>query len=188
MLELKMEDYVEMVQNKDRDSFGKQLGVAVLVAELEDESADVFQNASTSVMDPKVLKGKLRSPKEEAEMHMSLTVLELRSQTSPDSELITLGRAEENDVIILDDTISSCHAEFTQKAGGNAVLITDLNSRNGVYVNGEKIDPQKALKLSNKDLLGFGDAKFVFFSPRGLYDELKSILKKVETDIASSRG
>lgn len=53
------------------------------------------------------------------------------------SELISIGRMEGNDLILFDPTISRKHCLIEKSDVG--YFLKDLNSRNGVYVNNEKI-------------------------------------------------
>lgn len=52
-------------------------------------------------------------------------------------ERTTVGRLEDNTFQVAEPSVSSHHAEVLLK--GNDVVIKDLNSTNGTYVNGEKI-------------------------------------------------
>ncbi len=51
-------------------------------------------------------------------------------------EMASIGRASENDLVLDHPQVSRRHAQI--RWNGSAYLITDLNSTNGVYVNGEK--------------------------------------------------
>ncbi len=67
---------------------------------------------------------------------------------------VSLGRAEDNDLHLADTTVSAHHARiFTYQ---NASYIEDLDSTNGVYVNGKK-----SLKhtLHNGDIVNLGKLK-----------------------------
>lgn len=51
--------------------------------------------------------------------------------------LLTIGRAEDNDIVINDAEISRHHARLTWQ--GNNWVIEDLGSSNGTYINGQRI-------------------------------------------------
>src|SRR5213078_932453 len=58
-------------------------------------------------------------------------------------EKTTIGRLEDNSFQIAEQSVSSHHCEVLLK--GDDVLVKDLNSTNGTYINGEKIT-EKVLK------------------------------------------
>ena len=45
----------------------------------------------------------------------------------------TVGRAESNDVVLSDPTVSNNHAEFNV-AQNNSIFVSDRNSSNGTYL------------------------------------------------------
>src|SRR5207253_3916630 len=55
-------------------------------------------------------------------------------------EKTTVGRVEDNAFQIAEPSVSSHHAEIILK--GTDVLIKDLNSTNGTFINGEKVTEQ----------------------------------------------
>ncbi|HEY2329152.1 MAG TPA: FHA domain-containing protein [Verrucomicrobiae bacterium] len=61
-------------------------------------------------------------------------------------ERTTVGRVEDNAFQIADPSVSSRHAEFILR--GPELLIRDLNSTNGTFINGEKIS--EAVLLSGQ--------------------------------------
>lgn len=65
---------------------------------------------------------------------------------------IKIGRGPNNDVVIKDEVVSTSHAIITVSDFGE-VSIEDLNSKNGTFVNGEKITKAK-LTSSSIVLLG----------------------------------
>jgi len=69
-----------------------------------------------------------------------------RKAYSFDKNVITIGRTQDNDGVIDSSQVSKCHCRLTLKDG--TVEIEDLNSTNGVRVNG---------KLVTKALLASGD-------------------------------
>ena len=70
---------------------------------------------------------------------------------------LSLGRAESNAVPLKDAKVSRQHAQI-QKQGEEYVLV-DLNSANGTYVNGERIEEHV---LSNGDEVQIGDTILQF--------------------------
>jgi pSer/pThr/pTyr-binding forkhead associated (FHA) protein len=69
----------------------------------------------------------------------------------------TIGRATGADFIIDAALVSRVHCRVTALAGGE-LEITDLESTNGTYVNGERID---SARLASGDRLQVGRVEFV---------------------------
>jgi adenylate cyclase len=72
-------------------------------------------------------------------------------------DMISIGRMEGNDLILFDPTISRRHCELEKK--GDTFVLKDLNSRNGLFVNGEKITT-KELKDGDEIKVGSFPLKF----------------------------
>jgi pSer/pThr/pTyr-binding forkhead associated (FHA) protein len=71
------------------------------------------------------------------------------------AELTTVGRVEDNAFQIAEPSVSSRHCEILLR--GSDIVIKDLNSTNGTFINGEKITeavlkPGQILKLGNVEL------------------------------------
>ena len=69
-----------------------------------------------------------------------------------DSERVTVGTLESNDVVVDADGVSRVHAVFERF--GEAWLIRDLGSRNGTFVNGGRIIGERALHSGDEIILG----------------------------------
>ncbi|WP_244833953.1 FHA domain-containing protein [Clostridium sp. BJN0001] len=68
----------------------------------------------------------------------------------------TIGRKNENGIIIREPHVSGIHAKICLR--NNSVFIEDLNSTNGTFVNNKKITGR--VKLADKDKIGIGTAVF----------------------------
>jgi FHA domain/Protein of unknown function (DUF3662) len=68
-----------------------------------------------------------------------------------------VGRSEENEVFLLDPSVSRAHAIV--ELDGVAAIVRDLGSTNGTFVNGERIE---ARRLSDGDELTFGNTRMRF--------------------------
>jgi FHA domain len=81
----------------------------------------------------------------------------------PDRGELTVGRSAEADVSLAwDDEVSAVHAVLEQLVGELA-LVDDGLSRNGSYVNGERVRGRR--RLRDGDLLRFGQTVIHFHSP-----------------------
>ena len=70
-------------------------------------------------------------------------------------QLVTIGRGDDNQ-IILDDNLTSRHHAVVGWAGGMP-RVTDLGSSNGTLVNGIKIEPEVPVLLKEGDVINIGD-------------------------------
>jgi hypothetical protein len=68
---------------------------------------------------------------------------------------VNIGRTRDNDLRIVDPTVSRLHAMLTVR-NGEAMLV-DANSRNGIYVNGIQV---RYARLDDGDLVTFGTVRF----------------------------
>jgi len=69
-----------------------------------------------------------------------------------DSERITVGTLESNDVVVDGEGVSRVHAVFERF--GATWCVRDLGSRNGTFVNGGRIVGERALHPGDEILLG----------------------------------
>jgi pSer/pThr/pTyr-binding forkhead associated (FHA) protein len=74
------------------------------------------------------------------------------------SERLSLGRADDNSIVLPHDSISSHHGEFV--FDGNAWIFTDLGSTNGTSVSGQRVE---SLEMANGGSFNIGHVEVVFF-------------------------
>ena len=95
---------------------------------------------------------------EELGMERELAVLTANGERHQvDKRRVVIGRSKECDVQIPDPNISRRHAELHQE--GAAYWIVDLESTNGIEVNGQRT---KRAKLSDGDTVKLGSTEIVF--------------------------
>lgn len=63
--------------------------------------------------------------------------------------------------VIPDPSVERMHARISQGEGGE-LLLTDLNSRCGTFLNGVRLRPNECLRLQRGDRIRFGNLSFVF--------------------------
>jgi hypothetical protein len=72
----------------------------------------------------------------------------------------TIGQGPQNDIILDDDTVSTRHARLEYADGG--WRLTDLQSKNGTYVNGVRLAPGTPTPLLDDAVVAFGAMKLGF--------------------------
>lgn len=80
-------------------------------------------------------------------------------------DLLTLGRGQENVVVLDNDSVSRRHCRIEKRAsgshGGGSWYVVDLDSTNGTYVNDDQV---KEYQLRRGDQMKVGDTIFKFLS------------------------
>ncbi len=72
--------------------------------------------------------------------------------------VLSIGRTEENEIIMKSESVSRCHAYLRRSSDGEW-LFQDNNSKNGIRVNGKKVSEAV---LKSGDTLSVGDFTFKF--------------------------
>jgi hypothetical protein len=95
--------------------------------------------------------------------HLEVSKPSGRDMIPLSGQRVTLGKASTNDVSLdHDDTVSRLHAVFENL--GFAWSIRDLGSRNGTFLNGERISAERVLR--SKDEVRVGKTKLIFWEVR----------------------
>ena len=79
---------------------------------------------------------------------------------------ITIGHAENNDIILRHQKVSRFHA-YVQRAG-EAFTLVDANSKNGAWLDGRKLTPSKPMQLPPHARLLLGEVELEYFEPARL--------------------
>jgi len=80
----------------------------------------------------------------------------------PLGDVVTIGRAPDNDIVLDEDLkVSRHHAKL--RCDGNGAELQDLHSRHGVYVDGTQVD---SARLTEGAIIGIGRHQFVLRAER----------------------
>lgn len=75
---------------------------------------------------------------------------------------LTVGKAQAySDVVLADPSVSRVHARIYKGEGG-CIEIRDLDSTNGTYVNGERLDPNEKRRVQRGDEVRFGNVEYEY--------------------------
>ncbi|MFO7612685.1 MAG: FHA domain-containing protein [Clostridia bacterium] len=75
-------------------------------------------------------------------------------------EGITIGRNMlQKEYGLYNGSIGKTHARVYERDG--TIFIADLGSRNGTYLNGEKLEKRDAVKIETGDIVSFSDEEFI---------------------------
>ena len=101
----------------------------------------------------------------------ALAIPVVKSDRNTFDNMITLGRASNNDIIIPHASVSKFHAYFRVDADTGTFSISDAGSSYGTHLNGEEVRKGESYPIQSGTTLAF--AKSVagkFFSPADFFD------------------
>lgn len=103
-------------------------------------------------------------------------VFEVKKGTSKQNAFgfgITVGRTENNDIPLDDNSVSRFHAYF-QEDPKKGLLLSDADSRNGTFVNGEKLKAKSPVAVKPGAKLRFGSIDMTLYSPDAFFKFLET--------------
>ncbi len=74
--------------------------------------------------------------------------------------ILTMGRIQDNQIVVNDPKASSHHAEIRPTVYGYSIV--DLGSTNGTYVNEQRLEPHNPRALTSADTIRIGDTRFTY--------------------------
>ncbi|MCZ6873205.1 MAG: FHA domain-containing protein [bacterium] len=83
----------------------------------------------------------------------------------------SVGRGDDNDIVIPEFTISKKHAAIEINDG--TYYLRDLYSTNGTMLNGILLD-KKQMEIHDADVIGFARYEFIFLWPESFYKMLRA--------------
>ena len=99
-------------------------------------------------------------------------VQEISKKQNLFGEMITVGRTQNHDIVLLHATVSKFHAFF--RTEGEVLQVFDAGSRNGTFVNGRRLPPKVPVPVSPGDNVSFGSVDCVIRDSAALYDLLRA--------------
>jgi pSer/pThr/pTyr-binding forkhead associated (FHA) protein len=86
------------------------------------------------------------------------------------ADMITVGRTDNNDVVLRDVTVSRFHAFFRLR--GEKWVVADAGSKNGTALAGQPLEPRRERDLSPGSVVRIGDVELRFYPAAELYGVL----------------
>ena len=161
--------YFELAR-QGRETFLRQAAPAALVRRIDESNAmpERHEDEPTSILR---IPDDLDLPVGTDAAMMGLLVYPLAKKPGAAfSDMITVGRTGNNDVVLNDVTVSRFHAYF--KPGKQRWIVSDQGSKNGTKLAGAKLDARKEIALGAGDVVKFGDVEATFYTSAELYDVL----------------
>jgi hypothetical protein len=166
----RLEDYVSEVRSRDRSEFEQLHPHAFLLCR-----ADRVDDGEKTDFVTRVAPENPRSGLDSLAIHPSLGVIELRKRAGGGfSERIGIGRARNSDIVLPYGRISKLHAFFVTDDQGR-YLLTDAGSRNGTFVDGNRLEPRAPIEPAEGAIVRFAEETFRFHRSGGLYEVLRML-------------
>jgi hypothetical protein len=128
----------------------------------EQEPDGQVESGATMIYKPRVQQPTEAASAEELGLEREVAILTWDGETRRiDKRRVVLGRSRECDIQVEDPNVSRRHAELRQE--GSSYWIVDLDSTNGVEVNGRRV---KRAKLEDGDTFTVGSTDVTFSTER----------------------
>lgn len=142
------------------------------------ELKGVRSNFKTRQMLPALGRGDAMAEQRLTEERRAIWRLE-KGKSGDRADRISVGRAQNNDVVIRHHQVSKRHAYFEATGGapgepGSVVRITDAGSFNGTRVNGMSVGPEESVEIRSGDWVSFGGMDCHLWDAAGLFRVLRS--------------
>jgi hypothetical protein len=96
-----------------------------------------------------------------------------KGANGPRAPAISGGRASSNDIVLPEFTISNHHFHFRYEA--TRLVLIDLGSTNGSYVNGQRLEPEVRVAVANGAKLVFGRYQFEFMTAQAFVSAVADV-------------
>jgi Protein of unknown function (DUF3662)/Inner membrane component of T3SS, cytoplasmic domain len=151
-----------VVLNTDEDLEVGEFGIATRMVQPEPgqaapEAPPAAPPGATMVYRPKAPVTEAATPEELGVEREIVTLDADGTRHAVDKQTVVIGRSKDCDIRLADPNVSRRHAELRQE--GTTYWIVDLDSTNGVSVNGRR---QKRAKLEHEDRITLGSTELVF--------------------------
>lgn len=138
---------------------------------LHEEKESIIDYQSTKTMNIAYMPTQVE-PKEAS----NWTVYQVCKSGGIPSTAISLGRAQDNDIILTDPSISKLHSYLTVRPGQGSVQVTDVGSKNGTFFLGQRVEAQSSVELKSGGVITFGRISLRYISVSELLLYLKSLV------------
>lgn len=157
-----VDDFLADRKRMDQEAFLEKYPFPVLVESPDspdgtaDDDDEITTSFSTMVVTPDMMR------KAAGDVAPGQPVYRLVKQGSNAfSNMITVGRTGNNDIVIDSQGISKFHAHFSFNRDTGTSMVTDAGSTNGTYVNGIRLKPKTPTQLDDADEISFAK-KFTY--------------------------
>ncbi len=175
----KLLEFVAIVRDMSREAFVESHPHAFVLHRRSQASQSATRRFTTAVAAPEVGKlvraitGGEAKLSDEAAHYEAYPVI--KRGDSPWAGRISIGRTRTNDIVVEESAVSKLHA-YIQGEPPEATIM-DVNSRNGVTVNGVKLSPNTPAPIASGAAFSLGSVAFVYYDAGAFFDFVRSLLR-----------
>ncbi|RME76862.1 MAG: FHA domain-containing protein [Planctomycetota bacterium] len=163
-----LSEMMEKYKDYTEDQFLREFPGPFLVSDAElQPGSDDFQTRTDDLTN--LVKEVLAAPHKIADPSVRKVIAVKKKSSSSYENMITLGRTDNNDIVLKFGFISKFHAYFLRLPDGR-YTISDAESFNRTVVNSEPLKPHEKRQLEFGDRITIGPLSFTYFPPRAFYD------------------
>lgn len=115
--------------------------------------------------------------------HREALVL-LQNTEGGTSGTISIGRVGRCHVVINDYSVSGSHAKFIHQRMDQSAAFRDEGSKNGTYINGEKLQPGVDRPIHTGDCIRMGRVEMIYIDARDFYAYLRGEFSNLQLEAA----
>lgn len=103
-----------------------------------------------------------------------------KSKRNEFSDMITVGRTLNNDVVVDIASVSKFHAYFRNEGDG-VYSLTDAGSMNGTFIEGRRLEPHEKVVLEDSTIIHVSpDARLRFLYSEGFHSYIQVVKKIID--------
>ncbi len=89
---------------------------------------------------------------------------------------VTVGRTDNNDLVLDDASVSRFHAYFLRDSRKNTWKLVDAESKNGTWAGATKLEPNGSVILEDRTRVRFGDIEMTFLLPESFFKHVDRMI------------
>jgi hypothetical protein len=170
----KLVRFANQAASLSREEFVEQFPVPFLIVDRETKGMDTKEYKTMEATDSAA--GRKTDPgrpvrTEYGEQFISTLEKSIRNSFG---NMVTVGRAPNNDVVIAHSSISKLHAYFREDRAKQKWTLTDTGSTNGTFMTGQSLPANEPVPLESGQAVTFGGAVTgTFFESPDFFDYLE---------------
>ena len=165
------------VRKHNAESFAKRFPEPMLLYLATVATSSDSKHATTHRMVVAELEKKRGTEASKAGLEQRVAAVK-KTPRNPIASQISIGRGDDNDIVVEEPTVSKQHAFFEQR--GRLWTLSDLDSANGTFVSGRQLSPDDTSPLTDETVIALGSCEMRFLLPMSFHAHVLNVLQMSE--------